>query len=688
MARDDEVSFKPRLGRSRAREGSDHKHLSFTRQVMRAVARHGGDPRRIGRTGVARANRAGSNVRFNARGRGAKIVRTFPRESGWSGAERGMRFRARRVIVKARVVKMRGGRSRAAHAHLRYVQREGVTLDGERGKLYSRWENEADGSRFLDRCQEDRHQFRLIVAPEDGAELADLRGFTRGLMAEVERDLETSLDWVAVDHYDTGRPHTHIVIRGVTDEGKVLNIAGDYIAHGIRHRASELLTLELGLQSDWEVQQQLGREVEQERFTRLDRAILEEANHEGVVDLRAGSAESHLGRANPHLLIRRLKQLERMALVREEEPLRWSVAPDLANSLRDLGERGDIIKIMHRALRERGIARGTGDYVIHRDRLDEGLVVGRVAGKGLAGDQLGDRLNLVIDGIDGRVHYLEIANAAQAEEARINSIVEIGRAKTELRPADRNILVFTDGDRIYRPSQHLSILRANHLVPDGNEAGYVEAHVRRLEALRRAGIVERLDADHWRIPEEYAERALDYDARRTRQLAVRVLSIVDLETQITANAATWLDRSLIADTPMPIRDGGFGHEVHDALARRRQWLIEQGLARSDGDKTTYPRGMLATLARRELQQMGERLARERGLDFYTPASGERISGTLRESVQLISGKYAVVERSREFTLVPWRPVIEKELGRTVSGFASGDGISWELGRSRGRGIGI
>jgi len=68
--------------------------------------------------------------------------------------------------------------------------------------------------------------------------------------------------------------------------------------------------------------------------------------------------------------------------------------------------------------------------------------------------------------------------------------------------------------------------------------GYIEAHVRRLEALRHAGIVERLDADHWRIPEDYAQRAQHYDAQRSRQLAVRVLSIIDLGAQMTANAAT------------------------------------------------------------------------------------------------------------------------------------------------------
>ncbi len=119
------------------------------------------------------------------------------------------------------------------------------------------------------------------MAPEDGPELGDLRDVTRRLMAQMERDLQTQLDWVAVDHHNTGHPHSHIVIRGVTDDGKILNIAGDYIAHGIRHRAAEIVTLELGMQSEWEVQQKLGREVEQDRFTRLDRAILDEVNGAG-----------------------------------------------------------------------------------------------------------------------------------------------------------------------------------------------------------------------------------------------------------------------------------------------------------------------------------------------------------------------------------------------------------------------
>ena len=100
------------------------------------------------------------------------------------------------------------------------------------------------------------------MSPEDGVAIGDLKAFTRELVDQMERDLETRLDWVAVDHHNTGHPHTHILIRGVTDDSKTLNIAGDYIAHGMRYRASEILTRELGLQTerDWHLENTLIRQ--------------------------------------------------------------------------------------------------------------------------------------------------------------------------------------------------------------------------------------------------------------------------------------------------------------------------------------------------------------------------------------------------------------------------------------------
>lgn len=176
------------------------------------------------------------------------------------------RFRSRRVVVKARVVKLapqrgqshgtkfRGTSSKAVDAHLSYLERDGVTGDGEKGRVYSALDDEADGKAFVERGRADRRQFRFIVASEDAAEMADMRSFTRDLMRQIEQDLDSRLDWIAVDHRNTDHPHSHVIVRGVLDDGRILNISGDYIAHGIRHRA-----LELGPQTELDVAESCAR---------------------------------------------------------------------------------------------------------------------------------------------------------------------------------------------------------------------------------------------------------------------------------------------------------------------------------------------------------------------------------------------------------------------------------------------
>ncbi len=115
---------------------------------------------------------------------------------------------SRRVIVKARYTRIVRGDLGAAHAHLKYIQRDGVTREGQRGQLYDANREAVDGNTFLDRSIGDPHQFRFIVSAEDSGRLADLKPFVRDLMAQMERDLATKLDWVAVDHFNTGHPHT------------------------------------------------------------------------------------------------------------------------------------------------------------------------------------------------------------------------------------------------------------------------------------------------------------------------------------------------------------------------------------------------------------------------------------------------------------------------------------------------
>src|SRR5882724_1558569 len=197
MMRDDD--FEPKLGKIRS-QGSK-RGRKYLHRVLQATALAGG------RVRVGSSSR---NSKFHGSqiGRGASVGRML------GSRDRHAAFRSRRVVVKSRIVKLAGKGMKGALAHLRYIQRDGVTRDGQPGQLYSAEQDRADGKAFLDGAEGDRHQFRFIVAPEDGAEYEDLKPLTRRLMAQMEQDLDTKLEWVAVDHYNTGHPHTHIILRG------------------------------------------------------------------------------------------------------------------------------------------------------------------------------------------------------------------------------------------------------------------------------------------------------------------------------------------------------------------------------------------------------------------------------------------------------------------------------------------
>jgi hypothetical protein len=289
----------------------------------------------------------------------------------------------------------------------------------------------------------------------------------------------------------------------------------------------------------------------------------------------------------------------------------------------------------------------------------------------------------VVDGIDGRTHHVPGIDPARVEDARIGSVIEIGPADTTSRPSDRTIAAIAE-DGIYRPSRHLEQAKFEGRVPGGDYEGYVDAHVRRLEALRRAGIVERIDADQWRIPDDLVSRAAAHDAGRDRQASVRVLSPVDLGKQIGSDGATWLDRRLIHGEAADLAPAGFGQQVREAMDQRREHHIEQGDAtRARNGRIFYRRSLLATLREREVARVGAEMAGTKGLPFRAATDGENVSGKFTGTVQLSSGKFAVVEQSHEFTLVPWRPVIDRQLGREVMGVVQGGSVSWQLGRQRG-----
>lgn len=590
----DDSNFRIRPGRIRSKSGATPK--SFINQVLRAAKK----------AGHTAAPSSGSGKRAPGFGRS-----TFGR--GRIAFSRNRLFStSRRVVVKARIARHQGRAFRSAplSAHLSYLKREGVTRDGEKAHMFDADTDRADDAAFTERCVEDRHHFRFIISPEDAGDMTDLKAFTRDLAKQMEADLGTKLDWVAVDHWNTDNPHVHLLVRGVDQDGKDLVISRDYISRGLRSRAEELAAIELGPKPAHEVRSALEREVGAERWTRLDVEIRITADETGYVDLRPDNPATD-DTEKRRLMIGRLQKLERMGLATSAGPGEWMVGLEAELSLRDLGMRGDIIKTMHRAFTERGHDRGIGDYVIETGAAVS-PVIGRLVDKGLH-DELSGEAYAVIDGTDGRAHHVRFRNVEAFE----------------------------------------------HSPPFG---GIVE--------VRRFGAAD-------------GERPALVLANR---------SDFDLDTQVTAPGATWLDHRLVEREPMPLSMGGFGREVRNALTARAEHLADEGLARRQGQRVILQRDLLNTLRRRELDAVGAKLSTETGLPHMKAATGEHIAGKYRQRLTLTSGRFAMIESLAAngglgFQLVPWSPSLDKQLGRHVTGIAKdGGGIEWGFGQKRGLGL--
>ena len=177
--------------------------------------------------------------------------------------------------------------------------------------------------------------------------MSDLEGFTRDLMGQMEADTGLRLDWVAACHYDTATPHSHIVLRGVREDGRTLVLPRHYIAYGLREQAERLVSLELGPMQVREAGRKLARQVTQERLTGLDRALIKSAQ-DRIVDLGRTPipGESWTRRLD----IARLDFLGRMGLARRLDSTRWKLERHMETTLGALGERGDIIHAIHRVM--------------------------------------------------------------------------------------------------------------------------------------------------------------------------------------------------------------------------------------------------------------------------------------------------------------------------------------------------
>ncbi|HFO1248701.1 TPA: DUF3363 domain-containing protein, partial [Pseudomonas aeruginosa] len=313
---------------------------------------------------------------------------------------------------------------------------------------------------------------------------------------------------------------------------------------------------------------------------------------------------------------------------------------------------------------------------------DDGrTILGRVAAKGLA-DELRDRGYLVIDGVDGKAHYVALNARDELANYPTGAVVEV-KGSADVRAADRNIAALAS-DGLYRTDHHLAIAQGQ-AVPGRDPQEVVVVHIRRLEALRRAGIVERVAEGLWKVPDDLAEQGRRYDAQRLGGVAVELKSHLPIERQARVIGATWLDQQLIGGGS-GLGDLGFGGEAKQAMQQRADFLAEQGLAERRGQRVILARNLLGTLRNRELAQAAKDIAAETGLEHRPVADGQRVAGIYRRSVMLASGRYAMLDDGMGFSLVPWRPVIEQRLGQQIAAAVRGGGVSWEVGRQRGSAI--
>ena len=570
MTRDDD--FEPKLGRLGDKGAkAPQRTRSFTSEVSAATRKSGLGTMDLGPRG---------RVRSFGRGRSVSPSHSM-----------------RQVVIKARIVRHQGSRFRAASVgtHLYYLRRGGVGRDGRVGEVFDR-DGAADHAAFADRSGPDRHHFRFIVSPEDAEQLEDLRATSRELMAQMERDLGTKLDWVAVDHWNTDNPHVHVLVRGVAGDGSDLVIDRDYISRGLRDRARQLVTQELGPRTTLEIAAAADREVAAERWTHLDRKLVASLGESGEVDLRPSRYD---GPDDRRRLVGRLQVLQRYGLAEEGAPGRWKIVGDLEPRLRELALRGDIIKSLHRAMGE--AERDPASLVIEGDRL-AAPVIGKVVERGLH-DELNGQAYVIVDGVDGRLHHFRFASLHAAGDTPVGGLAE----------------------------------------------------VRAFDGQNGAGL-------------QFVHR-----------------SDLSVERQTSADGATWLDRQLVVRDPTTLASHGFGAEVRSALDRRREHLVANGLGKVVDGEFKPVSNLVGGLRKAELDRAEAQLAKT-GTGPVRANEGDAVTGLYSRRLDLVSGRFAMIEDGLGFQLVPWTKALDAKLGQEVTGTITKTGVDWSLGKKRGLGL--
>jgi type IV secretory pathway VirD2 relaxase len=510
---------------------------------------------------------------------------------------------SRRVVVKIRYAANAGGRAAPLKAHVAYLSREAAsqkqapeitpgeqtpahdptqTVDylsraGEGGTpayaFFDGANSNIDGRAVTQGWTDDPRHFRMIVSAEDGEALGDLKPFIRELIAGLETRLGTKLEWLAVNHHDTDNPHTHVLIRGRRPDGQELFIPSRLISSGIREQAQEIVTRVLGPRLAIDLERERFRDISLRAPTPLDRELLAAARSGPFLPARAD-------------LVARLERLEGWGLA-ERSADGWRLDANLASKLRSMAERDDVERVV-------GSVRTESEHLRLLEADRSSPVVGELIHVGPV-DELDDRLLVVIETGGGELRYARFERSqdlAMLAGAQPGALVSIEPNVPETRPSDEAVArISGQTGGVYSAGSHAE------LEPHADRR-VLEANMRRLEAMRRAGLVQRTGNGEFLVGRHHLDNAMAFEERMVARapFSVRIASYWSLAEQVAAPGLTHLDRVLAGQADGPTGSSRFVRDFEHALQQRRLVLIEQGwmseqdkgLSRRAGRKTSSP----------------------------------------------------------------------------------------------------
>ena len=625
------------------------------------------DQDRLGRMGTGHAREPSINSQLARRlagfkGRAASKARKAGRATG-----QGTGFdRLQRVVVKVHVSRHRPGKVHGSVLrHVSYVGRESASLDGQHGVFYDSTREGLDARQIVTAWEQDRHHFRLIVSAENAGDLPDTNKYIRTVMARVERDLGTSLQWLAVNHYNTDNPHTHILCRGIKQDNTDLVIPRQYVSYGIRRRAEEVATEILGPRSAEDIRREQDSQIEAERFTALDRMI-ERHLEAGKIDLHPDKRIG-FGADDRTRILGRLQFLQTMDLAKKGRGTWWIVDPEFGFKLRDLGQRNDIVKVLYATL---GNQAGYVERLGARNTLAE-PILGALVAKGSV-DEISDRRFVVVRACTGRLYYSQVPEDESFRRAQAGAIVELGaRAYRQNVLAGEITMVAENHGGVYSIADHAAFLSKRHpgVTPDQATARIRSATAKLVFVAGHNGAgVEQMAESQFRIDAPVFAR---FTAARRGQTDLRIVSAYSLDQQVEARALTWLDRQLFqpsqpGQTPQSSWNGQFA----EALERRRQWLVGQKIADLTGPDQkaiTLKAGAMAHLRSVEFRQVLADIAKE----FKRPAvrlpREVTITGRYTGLRELQAGPIALIATPQKvYVTHQTRPLNSIRVGNTVT----------------------